>query len=160
MNPATALPETLRVDEQTVLRQPRSRVWQAFTRSEEMASWFNVDIAGQEIAVGKTLRGNFLHKGFEHAMFDAIVEEMVPEERFSWRWHPHAVEVGVDYSDEPRTLVTFTLSDAPGGGTLLRVVETGFEGLSEARRAFAFNAVKGGWPGIITKRIPAFLDAN
>ena len=45
-----------------------------------------------------------------------LIEEVVPERRFAWRWHPHASDAAVDYSGEQRTLVTFTLEDAPDGG--------------------------------------------
>ena len=44
------------------------------------------------------------------------IETMEPERFFSFRWHPYAIEPGVDYSAEPTTLVSFTLEDA-GGGT-------------------------------------------
>ena len=72
---------------------------------------------------------------------------MVHERRFAWRWHPHAVDSAVDYSTESRTLVTFTLEDSPDGGTLLRVVETGFDALPASRRAAAFAGVSSGWRG-------------
>jgi uncharacterized protein YndB with AHSA1/START domain len=50
----------------------------------------------------------------------------------------------VDYSKEPRTLVTFTLEDAPGG-TRLTVVESGFDAVPAARRAEALRMNAQGW---------------
>jgi uncharacterized protein YndB with AHSA1/START domain len=73
-----------------------------------------------------------------------VIDRMEPERVFSWRWHPHAVEKGVDYSHEPMTLVTFTLEDAPGG-TKLTVVESGFDQVPVARRAHAYKMNAGGW---------------
>jgi hypothetical protein len=69
---------------------------------------------------------------------------MEPERLFSWRWHPAAVEAGVDYSKEPTTLVEFRLEDAPGG-TLLTVVESGFDQLPPERRLGAFRGNSEGW---------------
>ena len=63
---------------------------------------------------------------------------MEPERFFSFRWHPYALEEGVDYSVEPTTLVTFTLEEA-GAGTRLTIVESGFDAIPESRRAKAFS---------------------
>ncbi len=61
-----------------------------------------------------------------------------------YRWHPFAVDGGVDYANEPTTLVEFTLSET-ADGVLLRIVESGFDAIPEARRADAFEANSGGW---------------
>src|SRR5687768_2132008 len=53
--------------------------------------------------------------GYEHVAFDIAIERMEPERLFSWRWHPHPVEPGVDYSAEPTTLVVFELRRWPAG---------------------------------------------
>ncbi len=71
---------------------------------------------------------------------------MKPEHRFSFRWHPYAIDPAVDYSNEPRTLVEFTLEVADGG-TLLTVVETGFDAIPAARRVKAFEMNSKGWAG-------------
>jgi uncharacterized protein YndB with AHSA1/START domain len=77
---------------------------------------------------------------------DITIEEMVPDRRFSWHWHPGACEPGEDVSGEPMTLVVFDLTDAPGG-TLLTVVESGFDRIPSARRAKAFRDNEEGWAG-------------
>ena len=51
---------------------------------------------------------------------------------------------GVDYGNEPTTLVEFTLSET-ADGVLLRIVESGFDAIPETRRADAFEANSGGW---------------
>ena len=58
---------------------------------------------------------------------------MEPERLFSFTWHPYAVDPNQDYSDEPPTLVEFTL-ERTRGGTLLRVVESGFDKIPSKRR--------------------------
>ena len=58
----------------------------------------------------------------------------------SYRWHPYAVDPAVDYSREERTLVTFTLKDADQG-TLLTVVESGFDRVPPERRMTALRCL-------------------
>jgi uncharacterized protein YndB with AHSA1/START domain len=72
---------------------------------------------------------------------------MEPENVFAYRWHPYAVDPKADYSQEEPTLVTFTLEDAPGGGTLLKVVESGFDKVPPGRRMEAFRMNSRGWEG-------------
>jgi uncharacterized protein YndB with AHSA1/START domain len=69
---------------------------------------------------------------------------MDPESRMSYRWHPYAVEAGVDYSSEPTTLVEFQLEEV-AEGTRLRVVESGFDRIPAARRAEALRMNDAGW---------------
>jgi uncharacterized protein YndB with AHSA1/START domain len=148
-----------RVEAQVLLRASRERVWRALTNPSEFGAWFGVNLTGATIAAGERVVGRMTIPGFEHVSFDAIVEEMIPEQRFAWRWHPHATEVGVDYSAEPRTLVTFTLEDAPGGTTRLTVVETGFDALPAERRMIAFTGNTKGWQGQLHKRLAAYLTS-
>jgi uncharacterized protein YndB with AHSA1/START domain len=75
---------------------------------------------------------------------ELVIDRVEPERLFSFRWHPYALEAGVDYSKEPMTLITFTLEEQ-GGGVLLTVVESGFDGIPLKRRADAFKANEGGW---------------
>ena len=156
----TTIPTTStgdRIEEQVLLRAPRERVWRALTNPDELGAWFGINLAGATIAPGVHLQRNFTIPGHEHMVFDVTIEELVPERRFAWRWHPNAVEPGVDYSAEPRTLVTFTLEDAPGGGTLLRVIESGFDAVPAHRRAAALLGNASGWRSQLQKRLPAYL---
>ena len=52
---------------------------------------------GGPFAPGAHVRGAITHRGYEHVVFDITIERMEPERLFSWRWHPHPVEPGVDY---------------------------------------------------------------
>jgi uncharacterized protein YndB with AHSA1/START domain len=134
---------TDRIEKQIRLKAPRARVWRVLTDPGEFGQWFGVNISGV-IAPGSTLRGPLTIKGYEHVVFEATVEVVEPQSRFSFRWHPHAVEPGVDYSSEPTTLVVFTLAEVEGG-TLLTVVETGFDKIPASRRAKALQMNSNGW---------------
>jgi hypothetical protein len=69
---------------------------------------------------------------------------MEPEKLFSYTWHPAAIDSKKDYSQEPSTLVEFRLEAAPGG-TLLTLVESGFDKLPASRRDEAYRMNEGGW---------------
>jgi uncharacterized protein YndB with AHSA1/START domain len=69
-------------------------------------------------------------RGSEHVRWEAVVQKMEPERLFSFTWHPYAIDPNQDYSGEPPTLVEFTLQTI-ATGTLLRVVESGFDKLPE-----------------------------
>ena len=138
---------TDRIEKSVTLSAPRARVWRALTQAEEFGAWFGVKL-DSAIAEGATVRGRITIKGYENAMFEMFIEHIQPERLFSYRWHPYAVDPKFDYSSEPTTLVEFRLEDA-GDGTLLRIVESGFDKLPASRRAEAFRMNEGGWSGQI-----------
>lgn len=143
MSPETAF-DTNQIAKRIVLRAPRSRVWCALSDASEFGSWFGVDFAGVSFAPGATVRGRITHPGYEHLTMEFWIERMEPERLLSFRWHPYAVDPKTDYSKEPTTLVVFELQDAPEG-TLLTVVESGFDGIPLHRRAEAWRMNDEGW---------------
>jgi uncharacterized protein YndB with AHSA1/START domain len=134
---------TDRIEEKVLLRAPRARVWKSIANSGEFGLWFGVQGLGV-FTPGATVRGKVTHKGYEHMVWEAAIERMEPERLFSFRWHPYAVDPDVDYSGEPTTLVVFELEDVPNG-TLLTVVESGFDGIPDVRRAKAYEMHEQGW---------------
>jgi uncharacterized protein YndB with AHSA1/START domain len=139
------LSDTDRIEKKVLLRAPRARVWRALTDAKEFGQWFGVDLAGP-FAPGERVKGTITHKGYEHVPFEITVERMEPDRLFSYRWHPYAIDPKVDYSSEPTTLVTFELADEKDG-TLLTVVESGFDLIPPGRRAEAFRMNDQGWAG-------------
>ena len=131
---------TDRIERKILLRAPRSRVWRALTDSREFGAWFGVT-STSTFAPGERVREHVQIKGYEHLTWDVVIEEMIPERRFSWRWHPGSAP---PVPNEPTTLVVFELEDAPGG-TLLTVVETGFDGRPASRYQQAFRENTDGW---------------
>jgi uncharacterized protein YndB with AHSA1/START domain len=85
-----------------------------------------------------------MQKPHEGAPFECSIERIEPMRLFSFRWHPYAVEPGVDYGAEPSTLVVFELEEA-AGGTMLTITESGFDRIPLHRRAQAFSANEQGW---------------
>ncbi|RKR45612.1 SRPBCC family protein [Paraburkholderia sp. BL17N1] len=135
---------TDRIEKQILLKAPRSRVWRALSNAEEFGNWFGVNLTGKEFVAGQSVQGNITYPGYEYLVMDVHVERVEPEHHLSWRWHPAAVDVKVDYSPEPTTLVVFELTEVESG-TLLRVVESGFDQLPPGRREEAFRMNSGGW---------------
>jgi uncharacterized protein YndB with AHSA1/START domain len=136
-----------RIERKVLLNVPRSRVWAALADAEAFGDWFGVALKGQRFVAGQRTQGKITYPGYEHLVWDVLVERIEPELVFSFRWHPYAVDPGVDYSAEPTTLVRFELEDLedPGGGTLLQVVESGFDGIPAERRLKAFHMNSRGW---------------
>jgi uncharacterized protein YndB with AHSA1/START domain len=135
---------TDRIEKQIVLRAPRARVWRALADAREFGAWFGVDFKGASFVPGATVRGQITHPGYEHLTMEIAIERLEPERLLSYRWHPYAVDPQVDYSQEPTTLVVFELDDAPEG-TLLTVVESGFDRIPLGRRAEAWRMNDQGW---------------
>jgi uncharacterized protein YndB with AHSA1/START domain len=141
----TPTPSTDRIEKQITLDAPRSRVWRALTEVKQFNAWFGVSL-GKPFAPGAEVSGKINIRDYSHVTMTIWIEKMEPERFFSFRWHPYAIEPGVDYSTEPTTLVSFTLEDA-GAGTRLTIVESGFDAIPESRRAKAFSMNSSGWAG-------------
>ena len=126
-----------------LIKAPQSRVWRAITDSAQFGAWFHVQLE-TPFAVGQTTSGQITYKGWEHVRFTLLTEALEPETRFAYRWHPYAVDMTKDYSSEPMTLVEFLL-EPQDGGTLVTVIESGFDRLPPERIAEAFRMNERGW---------------
>ena len=148
-----------RIEKRIMLNAPRARVWKALTNAEEFGNWFGVKLDGP-FEAGAALRGVIVptkadaeiakaQEPYAGKPFEITVERIDPERLFSFRWHPFAVEPDVDYSNEPTTLIEFTLEEKPHG-VMLTVTESGFDRIPLERRAKAFTANEGGWTMVVT----------
>ena len=120
-----------RIEKQIELKAPVARVWRALTDYREFGEWFRVKLEGPFVA-GKTARGMITWPGYEHLVWEAVVQAIEPERLFSFTWHPYSIDPKVDYSKEPPTLVEFRL-EAVEGGTRLLLTESGFDKVPAAR---------------------------
>jgi uncharacterized protein YndB with AHSA1/START domain len=136
---------TDRIEKSIILRAARGRVWRALTSADEFGRWFGARLAG-DFRPGARVTGQITTPGHEHFRFELVVEKVEPEDLFSYRWHPYAVDPAVDYSSEPMTLVEFRLVEV-ADGTELTVIESGFDRIPLTRRAEAFRMNDQGWAG-------------
>ena len=145
---------TDRIDKRILLRATRERVWKAISEADQFGAWFGVAFDGP-FEKGARLTGRIVPTTVDsdiaklqepHAgkPVEFSVDEIEPMQRISFRWHPFAVEPGIDYSKEPTTFIVFDLQEAPGG-TLLTISESGFDHIPLSRRAAAFKANDSGW---------------
>lgn len=137
--------DTDRIEHSVVVKAPRERVWRAISNAEEFGSWFGVDLDGQTFSSGQLVRGPITIAGYEHIIWEVRIERIEPPNLLSFHWHPYAIDPNVDYEKEEPTLVTFTLTDAPGNATLLTLVESGFDKVPPERRLEAFRMNSRGW---------------
>ncbi len=155
---------TDRIEKRVTLRAPVSRVWRAIADAREFGRWFGFTLEG-DFAPGKRMKGTFdgtldeaaligyqrslglrpskVRLPDEHAVF-CTVERIEPERYFSFRWIPYAVDAEADPEHEPTTLVELRLEPV-AEGTLLTIVESGFDGVPAHRRERAFRMNEGGW---------------
>ena len=131
------------IEKKIELKAPVSRVWRALTDYREFGEWFRVKLDGPFVP-GEVSTGHITWPGYEHLKWEAVVQEMDPEQYFSYTWHPYAMDSNVDYSLETPTLVEFRL-EKTANGTLLVVTESGFDDIPAERRDEAFRKNDGGW---------------
>ena len=143
-----------RIEKRILLHAPLGRVWAAVSDAAAFGTWFGVAFDAP-FAEGQRLTGKIvptkmdekiakMQEPYTGKAFEWTVERIEPMKRISFRWHPYAIEEGVDYSKEPTTLIEFVLEEAPGG-ILLKITESGFDQIPLHRRAKAFQANEGGW---------------
>jgi uncharacterized protein YndB with AHSA1/START domain len=157
-----------RIEKQVALRAPVSRVWRAIADAREFGRWFGVELVG-EFAAGRTIAGTWgegqrfdeaaivefqrklglapskVRMPEKNAVF-CTVERIEPEHYFSFRWIPYGIDAEADPTNEPTTLVEFRLEKG-AGGTLLTIVESGFDRVPAHRRERAFRMNQAGWDG-------------
>jgi uncharacterized protein YndB with AHSA1/START domain len=132
-----------RVEKSIELKAPVARVWRALTDYREFGVWFRVKLEAPFVP-GQISRGQITWPGYEHHTMQVVVQKIEPERLFSFTWHPYGLDKSRDYSQETPTLVEFTL-EKTANGTLLRVVESGFDKIPADRRAEAFRMNDNGW---------------
>lgn len=155
---------TDRIEKRVTLRAPVSRVWRAIADVREFGRWFGFTLEGP-FTPGRTMKGTFDGTLDEAAIVEhqkrmglkpsrvklpagssvfCTVDRVEPERYFSIRWIPYGIDAEADPENEPTTLVEFILEPAPEG-TLLTIVESGFDQVPAHRRARAFRMNEGGW---------------
>lgn len=146
--------DTDRIVKQVLLRAPLARVWQAISDAQRFGTWFGAEFDGGFVA-GARLTGRIvptqvdpdvaaMQAPYAGTPFEISIERIEPMRLLSLRWHPGAVDPGVDYSQEPTTLVAFELEETDEG-TRLTITESGFDAIPLARRAEVFEGNRQGW---------------
>ena len=140
--------EAFQVTRTLIVHAPPSTVWAALTRADLIARWFGQEAHLPDLRVGG--EGTFGFDGY--GQFAVRIEEYDEPTAFAFSWTNQA---GAELRPDNSTLVRFTLSP-DGEGTVLAVVESGFERLGDrAEGAMADN--RSGWTGELDELV-AFVE--
>ncbi len=126
-----------RIEREVLVPAEIERVWRALTSPEELAQWFG-DGAELDLRVGGAAKFSWSEYG---ESWEAVVQVVDPPNRFAYRW---AVTSDTRVEDSPSTVVEFTLSTVDGG-TMVRVVETGFASLPDEIYKRSLDENTSGW---------------
>lgn len=124
-----------RIERTVTLTRPPHEVWRALTTAEGLSAWF-----GEQASIDLRPGGAATMTFAGGLTVDMRVERVEEPTVFAYTWRlPDLPE-----DDPRRTYVEFTL-EPDGGGTALRVVETGFAQLPIDTRRQAYDSHRDGW---------------
>jgi len=142
-------PEKFQVTRTVHVHATPDRVWAALTRDDLIAQWFGQRASLPDLRVGG--EGVFGFDGFGE--FAVRIDEYDEPAAFAFTW---TNQPSTPLRDDNSTQVRFTL--APDGpGTLLSVVESGFDHLGDGS-AHAMESNRSGWTGELDELV-AFLES-
>ncbi len=141
---------TDRIEKHAQLDAPLERVWDAISDSAKFGTWFGMRVDGPFVE-GATISGQITETQVDETIaakqrpyvgspVTLWIVAVEPLRRLAFRWNPVP---GEEFA-ELTTLVEFTLS-RHAGGTLLTIVESGFDALPDAHRDSTFDGNSEGW---------------
>jgi uncharacterized protein YndB with AHSA1/START domain len=131
--------ETQSVTMELNLRHPPAKVWRALTEPELLTKWL---MANDDMrpAVGHAF--TFKVPGDNAMSVHCEVQEIELHKRLRYSWKGGPLD----------TVVTWTLSATPSGGTTLRLEHSGFRP-TEGGQAVFFDGAKKGWQFRVGQRL-------
>jgi len=139
---------TDRIEREIKIAAPIERVWAVLTEPAHVGTWFG---NGSPAEIDLRPGGVMVLDHGEHGTYQTLIVNVDPPRAFSYRWA--AGYPGVVATELNSTLVEFTL-EAAAGGTLLRVVESGFDELvipAGREGSAGFESHSEGWTGVIAR---------
>jgi uncharacterized protein YndB with AHSA1/START domain len=139
---------TDRIEREVMIAASPERVWAVLTEPEHVGTWFGT---GSPAEIDLRPGGLMLLDHGAYGSYSTLIVKVDPPRAFSYRWASAYPDVVA--TPDNSTLVEFTLEPADGG-TVLRVVESGFDAIQipAARLESAgFESHSQGWSGVIEK---------
>ena len=139
---------TDRIEREINVAAPIERVWAVLTEPDHVGTWFGI---GAPAEIDLRPGGVMMLDHGEHGRYATLIVSVEPPRVFAYRWA--SAFPGVVATEETSTLVEFTL-EATSEGTLLRVVESGFDALvipATREDDAGFESHAKGWTGVIEK---------
>jgi uncharacterized protein YndB with AHSA1/START domain len=143
-NPATK-DDTQSITVEYELAHPPAKVWRALTDSKLVESWLMPNDLVPVVGHRFTFRARPI-PGWD-GICHCEVLEVKPDERLSYTWRGGSDDL--PHRSRLDTVVTWTLTPTASGGTLLKLVHSGFK----SSDAYAFEMMGNGWRGKIAERI-------
>ncbi len=147
---------TDRIEREIVIGAPIERVWSALTEPKSVSSWFSNH---EEVTIDLRPGGVMTLDHGDYGTFQTVIVTVSPPNTFSFRWASAYPDILA--TDENSTLVEFTLKATPEG-TVLRVVESGFDTLEiPANRVqhAGYESHSEGWPQVLSE-LTKYVEAN
>ncbi len=138
---AEASPKTQSIAVEYRLAQPPVKVWRALTEADLIASWLMPNDFAPALGHRFTFRAQPA-PGWDGVVHGEVLE-VDPPRKLRYAWAGGADDL-TGYGSRLDTVVTWTLTPTPDGGTLLGLVHSGFG----PKNAFAFDAMGKGWKGM------------
>lgn len=139
MSEATVDDEALVVRRSIEIAASVDRVWRIVTEPDQISRWLgDTELSGRGAGAVGTVSWP------DRGAIPLRVEHVDPPSRITYRWcnDDALAEVAPRFDAETSTVFTFTLQERPGG-TLLTVVESGFEATSDP--AANLDSHRRGW---------------
>jgi uncharacterized protein YndB with AHSA1/START domain len=147
---------TDRIEREVVIDAPIERVWSALTQPASVSSWFS---NGNKVTIDLREGGVMALDQGDHGAFQTVIVSVSPPNLFSFRWASAYPDVLA--TEDNSTLVEFTLKATPEG-TVLRVVESGFDALeipADRVEHAGFENHSKGWTGVVAEFVK-YVMAN
>jgi uncharacterized protein YndB with AHSA1/START domain len=147
----TTTEETQSIVVEHQLSFPPEKVWRALTESSLVTAW----LMPNDLVPVKGHRFTFQSRpipGWDGVCHCEVLE-VEPTQKLSYTWRGGSDEA-THYGTRLDTVVTWTLTRTDAGGTLLRLVHSGFT----AKNAHAFEIMSKGWHGMVTKSLAAVIQ--
>jgi len=131
---------------------PRHSVYRAWLDPDLVRRWMAPGFEVSRVDIDERVGGHYriwhAKAGAAVGGFECEILELVPDERIAFRWG----FVGPDRTEGPvyDSTLTITLREAPGGGTLLTLVQEHLDALAEAMPEGA-DKVGQGWEMVLEK---------
>jgi len=137
--------ETQSISQEYDLPHPPAKVWRALTEPKLLSEWL------MSTDMRPRVGNNFTFKAEPTPWWDGIVNcevlELDPHKRLSYSWRSGPESSPLD------TIVTWTLTPTPSGGTRLGLEHSGFS----PANAFAFDGATKGWQRMVGERLREVL---
>lgn len=145
-NPPAVIDVDARAVRRTIrINATREKVWRTVTEPELISQWF-----GQLRLTGSGVGAHGTISWPDQPDVPIRVEACEPESMVAYRWCNEEGTLPDAVAEETSTVFTFTLEDDTGG-TLLTVVETGFDRTGDP--AANMECHRGGWDGELDKLV-------